>query len=107
MMNDAITLETIVMIVGFAITILTFTSSQKKDIAGETKERTKMYTKVDETCNRINEILRSVDRMSDKFDMVSNQQLRHDEQIKTLFKTLDEHNERIRHLEEKCRSMGE
>jgi len=104
-MSNAITVETIVMIVGFALTIVTFVTTRRKDIEKETTERTKMYTKVDETCNRINEILRSVDRMSDKFDGLNHTQSRHDEQIKTVFKTLDTHEERIQRLEQKCHSM--
>lgn len=100
-MSDSISMQTIVMIVGFAITILTFTNTRKKDLEDDTKERTKMYTKVDETCNRINEILRSVDKMSIKFDDVSHLQLRHDEQIKNLSKTVNNHEDRIDRLEQK------
>lgn len=100
-MNDAISMQVLVMVVGFAITILTFMNTRKKDLEDDTKERTKMYTKVDETCNRINEILRSVDRMSDKFDDVSHLQLRHDEQIKNLAKTVNNHEDRIDRLEQK------
>ena len=100
-MNDPITMQVVVTIVGFAITILTFTNTRKKDLEDDTKERTKMYTKVDETCNRINEILRSVDKMSIKFDDMSHLQLRHDEQIKNVYRMLNEHDERIKKLEDK------
>lgn len=100
-MNDGISMNVLITVIGFAITIFTFTNTRKKDLEDDTKERTKMYTKVDETCNRINEILRSVDRMSDKFDDVSHLQLRHDEQIKNLAKTVNNHEDRIDRLEQK------
>lgn len=100
-MNEAISVQVLITIIGFAITILTFTNTRKKDLEDDTKERTKMYTKVDETCNRINEILRSVDKLGIKFDDVSHLQLRHDEQIKNLAKTVNNHEDRIDRLEQK------
>jgi len=100
-MNEAISVQVLITVVGFVITILTFTNTRKKDLEDDTKERTKMYTKVDETCNRINEILRSVDKMSIKFDDVSHLQLRHDEQIKNVYRMLDDHDDRLKKLEDK------
>lgn len=92
-------LNTIIMVFGFVITCYTFVSSRDKNIEQDTKERTKMYTKIDGTCTQINEILRSVDRMTDKFDSVSHTQSRHDEQIKGLVRTLDDHEGRLKELE--------
>lgn len=100
-MNNAVSMQTLITVIGFAITIYTFTNNRKKDIEQDTASKTKMYTKIDATCNQINEILRSVDRMTDKFDDVSHRQSRHDEQIKSMSKQIDAHEERINKLEEK------
>ena len=91
----------LVMVVGFAISIFTFYNTQKTNVKEETQERTKMYTKIDSTCSQINEILRSVDKMSDKFDGVSATQLRHDEHINGIDRTLADHEDRLKHLEGK------
>ena len=96
-----IDVDLLVMIVGFAITVFTFYNTQKNNVEEDTKERTKMYTKIASTCNQINEILRSVDKISDKFDGVSATQLRHDEHINGIDRTLDNHEERLKHLEGK------
>lgn len=96
-----IDINLLVMIVGFGISIFTFYNTQKTNVKEETQERTKMYTKIDSTCSQINEILRSVDKMSDKFDGVSATQLRHDEHINGIDKTLEKHEERLKKLEDK------
>lgn len=104
-MNNPITIESIIMIVGFAITILTFTKSQKKDLREDEKERTELNQKLDFSCNQIGEISRSLEKITEKFDNFTQIQSRHDEQLKTILKTMDAHEKRILHLEEKCRTI--
>ena len=113
MMNSPITLQMLVTVVGFLITILTFRNNQKtydashqKRIEEEVRERTKMYTKIDGTCNQIGEILRAIDKMTDRVDAMAKKQVAHDEQIHTIYKELArqddkliDHSKRIRNLE--------
>lgn len=116
-MNSPITLQTIITVGGFFITImvtiLTFRNNQKtydsnyqKKIEEEVRERTKMYTKIDGTCNQIGEILRAVDKMTDRVDAMAKKQVAHDEQIHTIYKELarqddkiEDHSKRLRDLE--------
>lgn len=123
-MNNPITLQTIITVVGFLITILTFRNNQRtytlnsqkmfdeevkdrqKRIEEEVRERTKMYTKIDGTCNQIGEILRAVDKMTDRVDAMAKKQVAHDEQIHTIYKELarqddklEDHSKRLRELE--------
>ena len=92
-------MNTIIVVVGFIITLWNTNRTKTKDIVDEVSERTKMYTKIDQNCTKAEEILRSVDRMTDKFDDVVKRQVSHDEQIRTAFKTLENHEERIKELE--------
>lgn len=123
-MNNPITLQTIITVVGFLITILTFRNNQRtytlnsqkmfneeikdrqKRIEEEVRERTKMYTKIDGTCHQIGEILRAVDKMTDRVDAMAKKQVAHDEQIHTIYKELarqddkiEDHAKRLRELE--------
>ena len=96
-----IDVNTIVLVGGFCITILTFLNTQRRNQAQEVAERTKMYTKIDASCAQTNEILRSVDKMTDRFDEVASRQTRHDEQIRTLYKQDAKLDERVSKLEGK------
>lgn len=123
-MNNPITLQTIITVVGFLITILTFRNNQKtyilnsqrrldeevkerqQRIEEEVRERTKMYTKINGTCNQIGEILRAIDKMTDRVDAMAKKQVAHDEQIHTIYKELarqddkiEDHSKRLRELE--------
>lgn len=94
-----IDVNTVIVIVGFVITLWNTNRTKTKDLEAEVSERTKMYTKIDQNCTRSEAILRSVDRMTDKFDEMSKRQVSHDEQIRTVFKTLDNHEGRLKDLE--------
>lgn len=96
-----IPLSDIIMIVGFIITIATFYLGRKNDTQKEVAERTKMYTKIDSTCNSISEILRSIDKMTNKFDELSKRQVSHDEQIRSLYKNYEALEKRVSKLEDK------
>lgn len=104
-MDNAITLQTIVTIIGFTITILTFITSRRKDVEAEASERTKMYAKIDTTYKQINDILRRIENISGKFDASSVTVSRHDEQLHHIIKILELYEQRLQKLEEKCRNI--
>lgn len=104
-MNNTITLETIVMIIGFTVTILTFVTGRKKDVETEASERTKMYAKIDTTYKQVSDILKRIDSISSKFDASSAMVSRHDEQLHHVIKILELYEQRLQRLEEKCRVM--
>lgn len=106
--NEAISLALILSILAAAGTIVNIISTIKKDRKDEEakhldieKNFVKINVKLDNFCDTTKEMLKAQEKASDTSAELAKQLIQHSEQIKTLFNSVKDHEERITNLERK------
>ena len=94
-----INMQTLVTIVGFAITIASFFISRAKDIEEKTKENVKVNFKLDQQCQSVSDIKDGIRETKALLDKVYETQIGHDKDIKNIFHQIDKLDKRITSLE--------
>lgn len=79
-----------IMIIGFAITISSFYFSRKTANEKEVAERTKMYQKIDRSCDDINAVSKDVKIIMEKYHDVTKDVFEHKMRLEAIEKSIDE-----------------
>lgn len=94
-----INMQTLVTIVGFAITIASFFISRAKDIEEKTKENVKVNFKLDQQCQSVSDIKDGIRETKALLDKVYETQIGHDKDIKNIFHQIEKLDTRVSALE--------
>lgn len=104
--NEAISLALILSILAAAGTITNIVSTVKKDRKEEEQKHldieknfVKINVKLDQFCDTTKDMLKSQEKASDRATEMTKQMIQSSEQIKQLFNTVNDHEERITELE--------
>lgn len=98
-MSDPISLQTIITIVGFCITIASFFISRAKDIEEKTEANVKVNYKLDQQCNDITSIKDGIKESNTLINEMIKTQTGHDKDIKNIFHQLEKMDSRVSALE--------
>lgn len=94
-----IDVNTVVLIGGFAITIMTYAFNRKADVESHTKESTKLSTKLDIQCNDTQEIKSMIKEVTHDIKVMRENQINHDARI-------EDHEKRITRIENQIDEEG-
>lgn len=102
-MNDQVSLQTIITIIGFAITICSFCISRRKDIESKVESNTKLNYKLDQQCTDIIQIKDGIRDTNQTLATIVKTQTMHDKDIQHLTDAVRRLEERIDNLEKQMR----
>lgn len=92
-------LQTVITIVGFCITIASFFISRAKDIEEKTEANVKVNYKLDQQCGDISDIKDGIRESNALLNEVIKTQTGHDKDIKNLFHQVEKLDKRVEAIE--------
>lgn len=108
--DTSINFSLILSIISCIGVIVAIAQAFKKDSDAKTSEKldieknfVKINVKLDNFCEQTKQILKNQEKSSDELRSLSEEIVKNDERIQTLFKHYEDHEERIKKLEEKIK----
>lgn len=98
-MSSGFSLQTVITIIGFCVTIASFFISRAKDIEEKTEANVKVNYKLDQQCGDIADIKDGIRESNTLLNEVVKTQTGHDKDIKNIQKDMEKLDKRISNLE--------